>query len=284
MIKINGKDYESNTVKTVGTILMPIGIIITIISLLLSFAMPLAGCLFISVGLMLVYVSKVYKRALKEGYGDIDFKKLLTILLLVMFPVIGLIYMFVAKTVKNKNKQVVIVIISILWFFFSLLLYATANDDTNETANNEVVTTTATTVSSTIAKTEAITTAAAVKETEPATIKVESTTEAPATQPSNNSRSNEVPASSNDNASKNTATKAASNSNKEFPTAAVTATTSGNNFKYVLNTDKKRMKIHSPSCADVKKISAENYSEYSGDIEELLSQGYTPCGHCHAGQ
>ena len=200
MIRINGKDYESNTVKTVGTFLMPIGIIITIISLLLSFAMPLAGCLFISVGLMLVYVSKVYKRALKDGYGDIDFKKLLTILLLVMFPVIGLIYMFVAKTVKNKNKQVVIVIISILWFFFSLLLYATANDDTNETANNEVVTTTATTVSSTTEKTEAITTTAAVKETEPATIKVEPTTEAPATQPSSNSSSNEAPASSNNNA------------------------------------------------------------------------------------
>lgn len=282
MIRINGKDYESNTVKTVGTFLMPIGIIITIISLLLSFAMPLAGCLFISVGLMLVYVSKVYKRALKEGYGDIDFKKLLTILLLVMFPVIGLIYMFVAKTVKNKNKQVVIVIISILWFFFSLLLYATANDDTNETANNEVVTTTATTVSSTIAKTEAITTTAAVKETEPATIKVESTIEAPATQPSSNSSSNEAPASSNNNASNNTATKAASNSNKEFPTAAVTATTSSNQFTYVLN--KKTKKIHYPSCQDVPKIAAENYSEYSGDASDLKAQGYTSCGHCHAGQ
>ncbi|MCR5687620.1 MAG: hypothetical protein K6G58_06325 [Lachnospiraceae bacterium] len=47
---------------------------------------------------------------------------------------------------------------------------------------------------------------------------------------------------------------------------------------YVLNTG--TLKIHHPSCNDVRKISPENYATSNGTIEELLSQGYTRCGHC----
>ena len=47
---------------------------------------------------------------------------------------------------------------------------------------------------------------------------------------------------------------------------------------WVLNT--KSMKIHKPSCKDVKKISPENYSTSSLTLEELKKKGYTTCGHC----
>ncbi|MBO4266360.1 MAG: hypothetical protein J5910_04145 [Lachnospiraceae bacterium] len=47
---------------------------------------------------------------------------------------------------------------------------------------------------------------------------------------------------------------------------------------YVLNTS--TMKIHIPSCDDVKKINPENYATSSSSLEELKAQGYTACGHC----
>ncbi len=47
---------------------------------------------------------------------------------------------------------------------------------------------------------------------------------------------------------------------------------------YVLNTN--TMKVHYPSCRDVPKISAENYAVSNAPLSEILSQGYTTCGHC----
>ena len=47
---------------------------------------------------------------------------------------------------------------------------------------------------------------------------------------------------------------------------------------YVLNTS--TLKIHYPSCQDVKKISPDNYATSSETIDDLRSQGYTLCGHC----
>lgn len=48
--------------------------------------------------------------------------------------------------------------------------------------------------------------------------------------------------------------------------------------QYVLNT--KTLKIHYPKCDDVKKIKPENYATSNSSKEELISQGYTLCGHC----
>lgn len=48
---------------------------------------------------------------------------------------------------------------------------------------------------------------------------------------------------------------------------------------YVLNT--KTKKFHKPSCNDVKKIKPENYSTSSASREDIISQGYSSCGHCH---
>lgn len=48
---------------------------------------------------------------------------------------------------------------------------------------------------------------------------------------------------------------------------------------YVLNTNSK--KFHYPDCVSAKKISAENYAEYTGTREDLIAQGYDPCKNCN---
>lgn len=47
---------------------------------------------------------------------------------------------------------------------------------------------------------------------------------------------------------------------------------------YVLNTNS--MKFHYPSCTSAQKISQKNRKDYTGTREELISQGYDPCGNC----
>ena len=62
----------------------------------------------------------------------------------------------------------------------------------------------------------------------------------------------------------------------EAPTEPTTKVESEGN--YVLNTDTK--KFHFPGCAWGKKIDAENREEFCGTREELIEDGYSPCGHC----
>lgn len=47
---------------------------------------------------------------------------------------------------------------------------------------------------------------------------------------------------------------------------------------YIINTNTK--KFHRPDCSSVKKIKAENKSNFNGTKEELISYGYSPCGNC----
>ena len=49
-------------------------------------------------------------------------------------------------------------------------------------------------------------------------------------------------------------------------------------IKYVLNTNGK--KFHYPDCASVKNMKEESKENYNGKREELISQGYEPCGNC----
>lgn len=49
--------------------------------------------------------------------------------------------------------------------------------------------------------------------------------------------------------------------------------------KWVLNTS--TLKIHYPRCSDVARIAPQNYSTSNLSEEELLRQGFTPCGRCH---
>ncbi|WP_029231385.1 hypothetical protein [Butyrivibrio sp. VCB2006] len=48
---------------------------------------------------------------------------------------------------------------------------------------------------------------------------------------------------------------------------------------YVLNTSTK--KFHYSSCKDVKKIKAENYATSTSSRDDIVGQGYSPCGHCN---
>lgn len=52
----------------------------------------------------------------------------------------------------------------------------------------------------------------------------------------------------------------------------------GQGNEYILNIKSK--KIHYPDCESVNKISEQNKSEYTGTREELIKQGYDPCGTC----
>lgn len=47
---------------------------------------------------------------------------------------------------------------------------------------------------------------------------------------------------------------------------------------YILNTN--TMKFHDPACSSVGKIDESNKQVFEGSREELLAQGYAPCGQC----
>ena len=57
-------------------------------------------------------------------------------------------------------------------------------------------------------------------------------------------------------------------------------TTSEDNqsITYILNTNSK--KFHLPTCSACDKISAKNRGEFTGTRQELIDQGYEPCGSC----
>ncbi len=52
----------------------------------------------------------------------------------------------------------------------------------------------------------------------------------------------------------------------------------GTQEHYVLNTSSK--KFHLPGCSGVENMNPDNRQDYTGSREELISQGYSPCGTC----
>lgn len=48
--------------------------------------------------------------------------------------------------------------------------------------------------------------------------------------------------------------------------------------EYILNTN--TMKFHAPACSSAEEMGPENKKEFKGTREELLEQGYSPCGRC----
>lgn len=50
------------------------------------------------------------------------------------------------------------------------------------------------------------------------------------------------------------------------------------NGTWVLNTSTKR--FHEPDCKSVPTIKEKNRGEFTGEREELIRQGYKPCGNC----
>lgn len=49
-------------------------------------------------------------------------------------------------------------------------------------------------------------------------------------------------------------------------------------ISYVLNT--RSMKFHYPNCSSVKKMKAKNRQDTTASREEVVAQGYSPCGNC----
>lgn len=47
---------------------------------------------------------------------------------------------------------------------------------------------------------------------------------------------------------------------------------------YILNTNTKR--FHYPSCSSVDEMKDKNKQEYTGTRDELIADGYKPCGRC----
>lgn len=60
----------------------------------------------------------------------------------------------------------------------------------------------------------------------------------------------------------------------EAPTEKPTQRT----YTYVLNTSTHR--FHSSGCNSVDDIAPQNYGEYTGTRDEVVAQGYQPCGRC----
>ena len=56
-------------------------------------------------------------------------------------------------------------------------------------------------------------------------------------------------------------------------------TSSGEEVHYVLNT--KSGKFHLPDCTGVETMSDANRQDYTGSREDLIAQGYDPCGICN---
>ncbi|OUP52057.1 hypothetical protein B5F17_10435 [Butyricicoccus pullicaecorum] len=49
---------------------------------------------------------------------------------------------------------------------------------------------------------------------------------------------------------------------------------------YILNTSSSSKRFHNPDCSSVDSISPSNKKTYTGSRQELINQGYTPCGRC----
>lgn len=62
-------------------------------------------------------------------------------------------------------------------------------------------------------------------------------------------------------------------------TASATAPSSTPKTSYVLNTNTK--KFHYPHCSSVKQMADKNRQDVTLTREEIIAQGYTPCGRCN---
>lgn len=62
------------------------------------------------------------------------------------------------------------------------------------------------------------------------------------------------------------------------PVKAAAASVTSSVIDYVLNTNTN--KFHYPSCASVGDIKPENTSYFTGSRDEVIAQGYKPCGRC----
>lgn len=60
--------------------------------------------------------------------------------------------------------------------------------------------------------------------------------------------------------------------------AAAVASIASSGTDYVLNTN--THKFHYPSCSSVSDMKPENTSYFTGSRDQVIAQGYKPCGRC----
>ena len=68
-------------------------------------------------------------------------------------------------------------------------------------------------------------------------------------------------------------------SQDENGTAAAGGTEASGGTLYVLNTNTK--KFHYPSCSSVSSMKDSNRQDYTGSRDDLIREGYSPCGRCN---
>lgn len=196
--------------------------------------------------------------------------------------------LMINKYIKKGYKVIIAVVLAVL-FFVAVPSTELENQEDNITQNKTNVTITTPTASSinevtepstelittpiTEPVTELTTTAPQIEQTEPVTeppmtkptvkpvVKPTEPTNKPTTAPvTNTSEPTTEPSTPNKEPSKDI-----SQSNSERD--------------YVVNTNTK--KFHSPNCSSVKRINDENRWDYHGSRDELIEDGYEPCGKCH---
>lgn len=135
-----------------------------------------------------------------------------------------------------------------------LLAFTTAGSHTTSSQKKDSTVTTTTTVVTTTTATETTTTTTKATTTTTTTTTTEATTTAAET----TTAATEPPAPAQEETP------------AEQPAANV--------FTYVINTGSGI--FHYPSCSSAKRISDANRSEYTGTRDDLIAQGYSPCGNC----
>lgn len=311
MITINGNEYSEKHVKLTRYLLLILGILIMPLSLLITLVYPLPSSIALAVGTIILYMSHVYARALKNQSTEFDMMNLVVIALLVIIPPAGLILMFVKKSVKKDTTKVMVTILAIVWALWLLLCYVyiskmeptdTASKQEATAYSVEAVTrkaesqttiaaasTSASTESSTEATTKENITEAATQEAVTAPANAEDVQAPvdiePEAQPVEAAVSDDVVevqdnqvdsyVASDGGASSNVQNGAGNN--MDYDSLGTTA--SSEEYRYVLNTSTK--KIHRPTCKDVKKIKEGNERKTNEDYNSLIAQKYTPCGHCN---
>lgn len=134
-----------------------------------------------------------------------------------------------------------------------LLAFTTAGSHTTSSQKKDSTVTTTTTVVTTTTAAETTTTT-----TKATTTTTTTTTEATTTAAETTTAATEPPAPAQEETP------------AEQPAANV--------FTYVINTSSGI--FHYPSCSSAKRISDANRSEYTGTRDDLIAQGYSPCGNC----
>ena len=145
-----------------------------------------------------------------------------------------------------------------------LLAFTTAGSHTTSSQKPDSTDTTTTTAVTTTTSAETTTT------TTKATTTTTTTTEATTTAAETTTAATEPPTEAPTNAPTEPPAPAQEETPAEQPAANV--------FTYVINTDSGI--FHYPSCSSAKRISDANRSEYTGTRDDLIAQGYAPCGTC----